>query len=1449
MSAKTTNDTMSIIAGSPQSATVGAAFATGLEVQVLDQYSNPVAGVSVTFTAPSSGASGTFASGGNCTSNPQTYSCVATTDASGDATASTFTANHIAGSNYSVTTSASGVASPPSFSLTNTAKTTNDTMSIIAGSPQSATVGAAFATGLEVQVLDQYSNPVAGVSVTFAAPSSGASGTFASGGNCTSNPQTYSCVATTDASGDATASTFTANHIAGSNYSVTTSASGVASPPSFSLTNTAKTTNDTMSIIAGSPQSATVGAAFATGLEVQVLDQYSNPVAGVSVTFTAPSSGASGTFASGGNCTSNPQTYSCVATTNASGDATASTFTANHIAGSNYSVTTSASGVASPPSFSLTNTAGTANKLAFVQGPSNVTADASMSPAVTVQVEDTYGNPVSDSGVLVTLASSPSVTFSGNTATTSGGGLATFSSLVFDTVGSYTLSGTGGGLTGTGASGSFSVSAKTTNDTMSIIAGSPQSATVGAAFATGLEVQVLDQYSNPVAGVSVTFTAPSSEASGTFASGGNCTSNPQTYSCVATTNASGDATASTFTANHIAGSNYSVTTSASGVASPPSFSLTNTAGTATTIAISSGDSQTTTVSTNFTNPLVALVTDSSSNPVSGATVVFTAPSSGASGTFLAASNGGTCLASGGSAQPSCTATTSSNGLASSLTFTANATAGSYNVAAASSGTTPSPLNFPETNTGGGGGGGGAPPPPASTMITQTAPLSSSTTLAKSTSFTDTLATTGNTGAVTFVTTSAPPGSAGGIRVSSSGVVTTTGALSAGTYKASGTDSDSSGDTGTWSFSLTLSAAEITQVAPTTGTTTTAKAFTSQLEVSGAHGAVTYAQVTGAPHLTVSSLGKVSAPATLAAGTYKAAGTVKDTSGNTGSWSFALTVTANKLIQVAPTTGTTTTAKAFTSQLEVSGAHGTVTYAQVTGAPHLTVSSLGKVSAPATLAAGTYKAAGTVKDTSGNTGSWSFALTVTASKLIQVAPTTGTTTTAKAFTSQLEVSGAHGTVTYAQVTGAPHLTVSSLGKVSAPATLAAGTYKAAGTVKDTSGNTGSWSFALTVTASKLIQVEPTTATSGISKVFTGQLGVSGSHGTVTYSQSAGSPDLKISASGAVSAPATLPAGTYKATGTVKDGLGDTGAWSFALTVTANKLIQVAPTTATNTPGRAFTGQLEVSGARGSVTYTQGTGAPHLTVSSSGKISAPATLAAGISDATGTMKDTSGDTGNWSFALTVTASKLIQEAPTTATTGIGRAFTDQLEVSGARGSVTYTQGTGAPHLSVSSSGKISAPATLTAGTYDATGTVKDTSGDTGNWSFALTVTANKLIQVAPNAATVPTGKVFTARLAVSGAHGTVAYAQSTGAPHLTVSSSGKISAPATLVPGTYKAAGAVKDSSGDTGTWSFTLTVVATDLTQLAPAKGATATTKGFSSHLEVSGAHGTVTYSQSTGAPI
>ena len=609
---------------------------------------------------------------------------------------------------------------------------------------------------------------------------------------------------------------------------------------------------------------------------------------------------------------------------------------------------------------------------------------------------------------------------------------------------------------------------------------------------------------------------------------------------------------------------------------------------------------------------------------------------------------------------------------------------------------------------------------------------------------------------------------------------------------------------------------MTQIAPTAATTPAGKAFTGQLEVSGAQGAVTYALLSGAPELSVSSSGKISCPGTLAVGLYTASGSAKDSLGDSATWSFSLSVVGAATIQIAPMAATTPAGKAFSGQLEVSGSHGRVIYTESRGAPDMTVSSSGKISAPASLPAGAYKATGKDKDSLGDTGSWSFALAVVAGKLAQAAPEQATTATGKAFTGELAVSGAHGAVTYAQLTGASVLKVSPSGQVSAGAALVAGTYKATGSTRDSLGDTGSWSFALTVVAGKLTQAGPDKATTTTGKAFTGQLDVSGAHGAVTYGQSSGGPQLKVSSSGRISVAVVLPAGGYEARGTARDSLGDTGTWSFTLKVLAIKLVQLAPDTATNKAGKAFDGQLAVAGASGKVTYAQSSGAPHLTVSSSGKISAAAGLPAGAYQAKGSDKDAAGDTGSWTFTLTVKGAKLTQIAPTSATTVAGKGLALQLKVSGSSGKVTFAQTVGAAHLKVSSTGKISGVAGLAAGTYKAKGTDKDAAGDTGLWTFTLTVKGSKLTQIAPTSGTTIHGQAFIGQLKVAGAHGRITYTQATGAPVLVVSSSGSVAAPLPVPAAVYKATGTVTDSFGDTGTWTFTLIVTTGASTQAVPA---------------------------------
>jgi outer membrane protein assembly factor BamB len=93
---------------------------------------------------------------------------------------------------------------------------------------------------------------------------------------------------------------------------------------------------------------------------------------------------------------------------------------------------------------SATTTIGPPTKLAFVQGPSSTAAGATITPAVTVAVEDANGNiETSDNATQVSLAigtNPASGTLSGGSAVTVASGIATFPALSINTAGTgYTL--------------------------------------------------------------------------------------------------------------------------------------------------------------------------------------------------------------------------------------------------------------------------------------------------------------------------------------------------------------------------------------------------------------------------------------------------------------------------------------------------------------------------------------------------------------------------------------------------------------------------------------------------------------------------------------------------------------------------------------------------------------------------------------------------------------------------------------------------------------------------------------------------------------------------------------------------------------------------------------------------------------------------------------------------
>ena len=304
--------------------------------------------------------------------------------------------------------------------------------------------------------------------------------------------------------------------------------------------------------------SAASGVAFVQQPTVQLRDASGNPVSAV-VPVTAAIASGGGTL--GGTVTVN---------TNAAGLATFTNLAVTGTVGARTLQFTSG-GLTAATSTAVTISAGAATQLTMVQQPSATAANGvAFVQQPTVQVRDASGNAVS--GVVsVTAAILTGGGTLGGVATvnTNGSGLATFAGLsITGTVGARTLQFTSAGLTAATSSAVTLTAGAPTQ--MAISAGDGQNATAGAAVATAPAVLVRDASLNPVAGVSVTFAV---------ASGGGAVL-PAT---AVTTNASGIATATSWTLGPVAGPNTLTATAAPGgiTPNPVTFAATGTPGAAT----------------------------------------------------------------------------------------------------------------------------------------------------------------------------------------------------------------------------------------------------------------------------------------------------------------------------------------------------------------------------------------------------------------------------------------------------------------------------------------------------------------------------------------------------------------------------------------------------------------------------------------------------------------------------------------------------------------------------------------------------------------------------------------------------------------------------------------------------------------------------------------------------
>ena len=559
-----TPTTPRMISGDGQSGRIGEVLTQPFVVEVRDQNGEVFEGVPVTFSVTAGG--GTVA--------PE----IAKTDANGRAE-STLTLGSVPGTN-SVEASVEGISQTGVFSAEASLPPPEPTdLSIVSGDNQNGLTGEVLAAPFVVEVRDQYDNPMADVTVTFAVSEGGGSLSAAT--------------ATTDANGRAE-STLTLGSDPGTN-SVEVSVEGISQTEVFSAEASLPPPEPTdLSIVSGDNQNGLTGEVLANPFVVEVRDQYDAPIAGVTVTFALLTGGGSLSAAT--------------TTTDANGRAE-STLTLDSEPGTN-SVEASVEGISRTEMFSAEAVLppSVATSLSIVSGDnqSGLTGEVLANPCV-VEVRDQYDNPIA--GVTVTFAVS------------AGGGSLNSEMVMTNVKGRSESTLTLGSDPGTNSvevsvegiartemfSAEASLPPSVATD-LSIVSGDNQNGSNGEALANPFVIEVRDQYDAPMDGIAVTFAV---------SVGGGSLSDT-----TATTDANGRAE-STLTLGGEPGTN-SVEVSVEGIARTEMFSAEASLPppVATDLSIVSGDNQYGSIGEVLANPFVIEVRDQYDAPIDGVAVTF-----------------------------------------------------------------------------------------------------------------------------------------------------------------------------------------------------------------------------------------------------------------------------------------------------------------------------------------------------------------------------------------------------------------------------------------------------------------------------------------------------------------------------------------------------------------------------------------------------------------------------------------------------------------------------------------------------------------------------------------------------------------------------------------------------------------------------------------------------------
>ncbi|WP_221937628.1 putative Ig domain-containing protein [Janthinobacterium sp. KBS0711] len=456
-------------------------------------------------------------------------------------------------------------------------------------------------------------------------------------------------------------------------------------------------------------------------------------------------------------------------------------------------------------------------------------------------------------------------------------------------------------------------------------------------------------------------------------------------------------------------------------------------------------------------------------------------------------------------------------------------------------------------------------------------------------------------------------------------------------------------TGTQSYTLVVSSANISLTPATLPNATAEAAYTATLTATGGTAPYTFSISSGnlPAGLTLNASTGVVSGTTNVAGSFPVSIQVKDSSTGAGAPfsatnSYTLSVAAPAIAVTPATLPVPKVATAYSQQLAASGGVAPYAYTVSSGSlpAGLTLSGSGLLSGTPT-AGGSFTLTVQAADAHQFTGTQSYTLVVSSANISLTPATLPNATAEAAYTATLTAAG--GTAPYTFSISSGNLPVGL--SLNASTGVVSGTTNVAGSftfgVRATDSSTGTGapfsatnSYTLSVGAPAITVTPSTLPAAAVASAYSQQLSASGGIAPYAYTVSSGNlpAGLTLSGSGLLSGTPTA-AGSFTLIVQAEDAHQFTGTQSYTLTVASATVILTPATLANPTAEAAYSATLTAAGGT----------APHTFSISSGALPAGLTLNA----ATGVLSGTTNVAGSFPVSIKVTDSSTGVGAPFSAT----------------------------------------------------------------------------------------------------------------------------------------------------------------------------------------------------------